>query len=237
MEKAGVYILVGNDPLTNAPRAYIGEAEVVRERIKQHKAKEFWVSAVVFVSKDENLTKAHVRYLENRLLAEAAKVNRFTLEQNQAGGSKLPESDREDMEVFLSRIRQLLPVLGSDILSPIAQSSAAKIQTEGVLFCRNKGAEARGQRTPNGFVIFQGSTAVLNHRPSADTYPWVIAQRKQLSADGTLVQKDGYLVFTKDSEFSSPSAAAAVIHGGSANGLLVWKTKDGTSLKELDEQT
>jgi hypothetical protein len=237
MEKAGVYILVGNDPLTNAPRAYIGEAEVVRERLKQHKAKEFWVSAVVFVSKDENLTKAHVRYLENRLLAEAAKVNRFTLEQNQAGGSKLPESDREDMEVFLSRIRQLLPVLGSDILSPIAESSAAKIQAEGVLFCRNKGTEARGQRTPNGFVIFQGSTAVLNHRPSADTYPWVIAQRKQLMADGTLVQKGGYLFFTKDSEFSSPSAAAAVIHGGSANGLLAWKTKDGTSLKELDEQT
>jgi len=46
------------------------------------------------VSKDENLTKAHVRYLENRLLSEAIQVGRFTLEQNQAGGSKLPESDR-----------------------------------------------------------------------------------------------------------------------------------------------
>ncbi len=237
LEKAGVYILVGNDPLTNAPRAYIGEAEIVRERLKQHKAKEFWVSAIVFVSKDENLTKAHVRYLESRLLAEAAQVNRFTLEQNQAGGSKLPESDREDMEVFLSRIRQLLPVLGSDILSPIARASAAKAQPGGVLFCRNKGAEARGQRTPNGFVVFQGSTAVLNHRPSADAYPYVIAQRKQLIADGTLAPKDGYLAFAKDAEFSSPSAAAAVVHGGSANGLIAWKTNDGRSLKELDEHT
>ena len=121
LDKAGVYILIGSDPLTNAPRAYIGEAEVIRERLKQHRSKEFWVSAIVFVSKDENLTKAHVRYLESRLLAEAAKVNKFTLEQNQSGGSKLPESDREDMEVFLARIRQLLPVLGSDILSPISQ--------------------------------------------------------------------------------------------------------------------
>jgi hypothetical protein len=116
--------LIGSDPLTNAPRAYIGEAEIIRERLKQHKTKEFWVSAIIFVSKDENLTKAHVRYLENRLLAEAAQVNRFTLEQNQAGGSRLPESDREDMEVFLARIRQLLPVLGSDILAPIAQLTA-----------------------------------------------------------------------------------------------------------------
>jgi hypothetical protein len=111
LDRAGVYILIGSDPLTNAPHAYIGEAEIIRDRLRQHKTKEFWVSAIVFVSKDDNLTKAHVRYLEHRLLTEAARVNRFTLEQNKAGGSKLPESDRGDMEGFLARIRQLLPVL------------------------------------------------------------------------------------------------------------------------------
>lgn len=235
LDKAGVYILIGSDPLTNAARAYIGEAEVIRERIKQHKAKEFWVTAIVFVSKDENLTKAHVRFLESRLLAEAAQVGRFTLEQNQAGGSRLPESDREDMEVFLARIRQLLPVLGSDILTPIAQPAATP-QPGGVLFCRIKGAAARGQRTANGFVVFAGSTAVLEERPSAEKYPYVVAQRKQLIADQTLIEKDGFLIFTKDAEFSSPSAAAVVIHGGSANGLTAWVSKDGKSLKQLDEQ-
>ena len=234
LEKAGIYILIGSDPLTNVPHAYIGEAEGIRDRLKQHKTKEFWVSAIVFVSKDENLTKAHVRYLESRLLAEAAQINRFTLEQNQAGGSKLPESDREDMEVFLAQIRQLLPVLGSDILAPIAPL-ATKAQPGGMLFCRIKGAEARGQRTANGFVVFQGSTAVLEERPSVESYPYVVVQRKQLITDGTLTDKDGFLVFTKDAEFSSPSAAAVVIHGGSANGLTAWKTAGGKSLKQLDE--
>ena len=235
LEKAGVYILIGSDPITNAARAYIGEAEVIRERLKQHKTKEFWVSAIVFVSKDENLTKAHVRFLESRLLAEAAQIGRFTLEQNQAGGSRLPESDREDMEVFLARIRQLLPVLGSDILAPIGQPST-KAQPGGVLFCRTKGAEARGQRTANGFVVFHASTAVLGERPSAESYPYVLVQRKKLIADGTLIEKDGFLIFTKNAEFSSPSSAAVVIHGGSANGLTSWKSKDGKSLKQLDEQ-
>lgn len=235
LDKAGVYILTGNDPKTNAPRAYIGEAEVIRERLKQHKAKEFWVSAILFVSKDENLTKAHVRYLEGRLLSEAAEVGRFTFEQNQAGGSRLPESDREDMEVFLERIRQLLPVLGSDILSPIVRS-ALPAQRGGVLYCRIRGAEGRGQRTPNGFVVFSGSTAVLKERPSAENYPYVMVQRRQLVTEGGLHAKDGFLVFTRDTEFTSPSAAAAVIHGGSANGLTAWKTESGTSLKQLDEQ-
>jgi hypothetical protein len=236
LDKAGVYILVGSDPVTNAARAYIGEAEVIRERLKQHKAKEFWVNAIVFTSKDENLTKAHVRYLENRLLAEATVVGRFLLEQNQAGGSRLPESDREDMEVYLARIRQLLPVLGSDILTPIAEP-ATKAQPGGVLFCRMKGAEARGQRSSNGFVVFAGSTAVLEERPSAEKYPYMKVKRKQLIADQTLVEKDGYLTFTRDAEFSSPSAAAVVVHGGAANGLTAWVSEAGMTLKQLDEQT
>jgi len=236
-EKAGVYLLTGSDPTTNVPRAYIGEAEVIRDRLRQHKGKEFWVSSVVFVSKDENLTKAHVRYLESRLLAEATKIGRFALEQNQAGGAKLPESDREDMEVFLDRIRQLLPVLGSDLLVSIA-TPLPKASPGGPLICRIKGAEARGQRTPDGFVVLSGATAVLKERPSAQQrHPLVVELRKRLVAEGVLVEEGGFLVFKKDREFSSPSAAAAVIHGGGANGLTEWKTKDGTTLKELDERS
>ncbi|HCC58776.1 MAG TPA: DUF4357 domain-containing protein, partial [Solibacterales bacterium] len=135
----------------------------------------------------------------------------------------------------LARIRQLLPVLGSDILAPIAPKTE-KGQPGGVLVCRIKGAEAYGQRNANGFIVFKSSTAVLEQRKSAENYPSAVAERKKLIVDGTLSQKGQFFVFTKDTEFSSPSAAATVIHGGSANGLLAWKTKDGKSLKQLDEE-
>lgn len=233
LEKTGVYILTGTDPATNMPRAYIGEAEVIRDRIRQHKTKEFWVSAIVFVSKDENLTKAHVRYLESQLIKEAARINRVTLEQNESGGSRLPESDREDMEVFMARIRQVLPVLGSDLLTPKV-GAAESVQAEGMLYCRIKDAEAKGQRTPNGFVVFSGSTAVRKERGSSEAYPYVLNRRRELLGEGLLVEKNGFLTFTKDTEFSSPSAAAAVVHGGSANGLTAWKNRAGRSLKELE---
>jgi len=139
------------------------------------------------------------------------------------------------MEVFLSRIRQLLPVLGSDLLVPVAQPSAQP-QPGGILFCRIKQAEARGQRTAEGFVVFKGSSAVLDERPGIERYPYVMARRRELIQDGTLVQKGDVFVFMKDAEFSSPSGAAAVIHGGSANGLTAWVTADGRQLKYLDEQ-
>lgn len=232
LARAGVYILLGTDPETNGPQAYIGEAEIIGDRLRQHKARE-WTSAIVFTSKDENLTKAHVRYLESRLLSEATEVRRFSLAQNQAGGSKLPESDREDMEVFLARIRQLLPVLGSDILTPIATVSAGSASIQ--LFCRIKGLEARGQRTATGFVVLKASSAVLEERPSVTQSPFISAQRKQLLEVGTLVAKSDRLVFAKDTEFSSPSTAAAIVRGGSANGLIEWKSADGKTLKQLDE--
>ena len=137
--------------------------------------------------------------------------------------------------MFLARIRQLLPVLGSDILAPIAEPSATA-QRGGMLHTKVKGAEGQGQRTANGFVVLRNSTAVLQERPSAENYPYVMAQRRQLISKGVLVEKDGFFVFARDAEFTSPSAAAAVIHGGSANGITAWKTDDGKSLKQLDEQ-
>lgn len=234
LDKPGVYLLLGSDPDMNAPRAYVGEAEVLRDRFKQHKSKEFWVTAIAFTSKDETLTKAHIRYLESRILSEATKVGRFILEQNQAGGSKLPESDREDMEVFLSRIRQLLPVLGSDILAPVVQTRSS-LQPDNILYCRIKGALARGQRSSNGFVVLKGSTAVAKTRPSARD--WVTTIRQQLKEEGALAVKDALFFFTKDIEFSSPSAAAAAIRGGNTNGLTAWRTKEGVTLKQLDERT
>ena len=104
LESSGVYFLLGVNAETGASLAYIGEAEVIRDRLKQHKPKDFWNSVVVFVSKDENLTKAHIRYLENRLLQEAKTTGRYALENTNSSNPKLPESDREDMEVARARL-------------------------------------------------------------------------------------------------------------------------------------
>jgi hypothetical protein len=103
------------------------------------------------------------------------------------------------------------------------------------LLCKNKGAIARGRRTEGGFVVFKGSTAVVTERSSAETqHPYVVALRKKLLQDGTLVENEGLLVFTKNTEFDSPSAAAAVIHGGGANGLTAWKNESGKTLKDIE---
>lgn len=231
--QSGVYILTGTDAETGESAAYVGEAEVLRDRLKIHKNLDFWVRAVVFVSKDENLTKSHIRYLEGRLISDAHQALRVKLANSQGSGSKLPESDREDMEVFLSKVHQLLPVLGSDILTPVVTPKSPE-DTTPLLYCDIKGLRAKGERTPNGFVVFQGSQAVLETRPSAAQYPYTVKLREQLIQEEVLQRDTLAYVFTKDIEFSSPSAAAAVIHGGSANGMVVWRTGNGITLKQIE---
>ncbi len=232
-QNSGVYFLTGTDPETGKNAIYIGEAESIRDRVKGHLEKDFWNHIVFFTSKDENLTKAHIRYLEGRLIDQAKQVGRAELKNSQSSGSKLPESDREDMEIFLEKIRQLLPVLGIEVLVPTTVSAKGTNKIE-LLTCEIKGIKATGHLTPNGIVVLAESQAVLKEQPSYQKYPWAFNMRQKLKEEGVLAIKTDYLLFTKDVEFSSPSAAAAVIHGGHANGLPSWKSKDGKTLKELE---
>ena len=230
---SGVYLLTGNDPESGRPAVYVGEAENIKDRVKAHLEKDFWNQIVYFISKDENLTKAHIRYLEGKLIEQAHQAGRALVLNSQSSGAKLPESDREDMEVFLQKINQLLPVLGVELLVPVAGKAKTDTEKE-MLYCEIKGLSARGHLTPNGFLVLKGSQAVLRERASSKKYPWALNMRQKLRDDGVLCLETDHLRFTRDEEFSSPSAAAAVIHGGHANGLIAWKNKSGKTLKEIE---
>ncbi len=228
----GVYFLTGIDPDTNKSAIYIGEAESIGDRIKSHLSKDFWNNVAFFISKDENLTKAHIRYIEGRLIEIAKSADRSVVMNSQGSGAKLPESDREDMEVFLEKMQQVLPVLGIEAFVQAASKVESEAEKE-MLTCRIKNVVASGYLTPNGIVVLARSEAVLEERGSAKKWPSVLAQRNKLFEEGGLVKEGDKYVFVKDTEFSSPSSAAAVIHGGSAYGLIAWVNANGKSLKDL----
>ena len=232
-EGSGIYFLSGSDPDSGRPAIYIGEAECIRDRLKAHLQKDFWNQVAFFVSKDENLTKSHIRYLEGKLIDQARDAGRAHLVNNQSSGARLPESDRADLETYLEKVNQLLPVLGIELLVPTAVKPGAGREVE-TLACEIKGVRATGHLTPNGFIVLAGSQAVLAERPSAQKYPWALNMRQKLKEEGSLVVEPEFLRFDRDVEFSSPSAAAAVIHGGHANGLTAWKDSKGQTLKQLE---
>ena len=226
--RPGVYFLIGNDIETGEPSAYVGEAEEVAKRLKQHITKEFWNQVVAFTSKDENLTKAHIKYLEGKLIEIGIRAAQGVIQNNQASGARLPESDQAEMDIFLDRILKLLPVMGTTLFSV---SKVSKQAVDDRLICKIKGLVAYGNRTDSGFIVYKNSEAVLEHRNSAVRSR---VRREQLIEKGVLVQQGKRLVFSRDYEFTSPSLAAAAIRGGTSNGLTSWKTKQGKQLKEIE---
>ena len=224
----GVYFLTGIDPDTGERAIYIGEAEKVSSRLKNHVSKEFWTSVAVIVSKDDNLTKAHIRFLEGALIGIASGSNAALVKNTVSSGASLPESDEAEMATFLNHALQLLSVLGIKEFDKTLESPTAK---KDILTFKTKGIVATGKRTSNGFMIFKGSQAVLESRPSAQ---WSRQKRDELQEKGILEINGDHMVFTIDSEFGSPSTAGCMVAGGSTNGLTAWKNARGQTLKKIE---
>lgn len=82
LQKPAFYVLIGEDAATK-PETYIGETEHFKERVKDHdNKKSFWQKALVFVSKDADMTNADVQYLEYKAIAVANESNTFILSDN-----------------------------------------------------------------------------------------------------------------------------------------------------------
>jgi hypothetical protein len=243
-DRTGIYLLLGEDPESvGGLTAYLGEGDNVSKRLYQHQrpedqgGKDFWDRAIVITSKDTNLTKAHARYLESRFiqLGEQAKRARF-INSTAPQPIALPEADQSDMEYFIDQARIVLPVLGVNVfrapISPAPQRSVLLDITPLAspifeLSHKKDGVVATAQEIDGEFTVLADSIARLKWT-GAEGHNYR-THREKLESDGTLVTSpDGKTVyFTHNQVFRSPSAAAAVVLGRSANGPNEWVTAEG----------
>jgi len=233
--RTGIYFLVGPDPDNTArPLVYIGESDDVAKRLKQHNqpeekgGKDFWERVCLITSKDQNLTKAHVKYLESQLIALATASGRCGLKNGTAHEYiNLPEADQADMAFFIEQIRTILPVLGFDFLreaaakpDPTETTSTTPPSPTFELTLPRHNINAQAQEVGSDFIVLAGSQARTEWVGTDGGYKGLY---DQLITDGVLVEGEGkFCTFTKDHAFSSPSAAAAVVSGRSTNGRISW---------------
>lgn len=243
-ERPGVYLLFGDDPEGHRQRVYVGEAENVSDRLKRHaNNKDFWTHVIFFTSKDENLTKSHVKYLESRIVELATKAGRVILENgNVPAAPALPRGERDSMEEFLGPVALLLTALGSPILQPVPSRSTPAPAVDGsssvadiplVFKVGKTGVDARGFATDEGFVVQAGSVGSTTGDSLRSGWS---SLRDELVAQGDITVHGDNLRFEKDVLFSSPSAAAAILAGTQRNGRRDWRTEDGRSLHVLEQE-
>lgn len=239
------------DDETGKYKVYIGEAENVWDRLKNHAVnKDFWSEVIIFTSKDDNITKSHIKYLESRLIDIAKQTERYVLENsNTPSLSSLPLPDRDAMEEFIINIKLLNGVLGHKFLEnqinykSVGEKQLTNIETleqreiaipedELELKLNVKNIFAKAIQTNEGIVVLAGSRVSENQ---SKNYGYKTL-REELIQDGTIQKNQtGELIFIKKHLFQSPSSAAAVIVGYSINGRRTWKDKNGRTLSEIEK--
>ncbi len=233
----GVYILLGNKD--GEPFAYVGEGEDISERIRNHdKDKEWWEKAILVTSSANNLNKAHIKYLEARLISEARAAKKIKLENGTTPEPRgLTEAARTNMEVFLDYALMVLPALNVDYFANSVRSAAGRdtLQSDVPLFelqSKKHNIRAKARLANNEFIVEKGSHARCKWEGSLD---WDVGYQKLHGAliENKILESEGIgagerRIFDVDYAFSSPSAAAAVVLGRPA-GSREWKVR-GTNV-------
>ena len=231
MSSPGVYVLLGDDSNEAFEgAAYVGEAEDVGKRLASHQkddAKEFWTDTVVFTSKDTALNKAHIRYLESRMIALAHHARRVRLVNGtQPAPPPMSPADLAEAEGFLAEMLAIFPVLGVVAFDKPVAHEPGRVR----YLLSGPDAAGQGEDRSDGFLVCAGATLRIDE--TASLKPGFSKLRSQLVASGMLVEQAGSYKLTEDYLFNSPSTAASVLLATSANGRTAWKDELGVSLKD-----
>jgi hypothetical protein len=240
-KRPGVYFLFEGSSNDAENRVYIGESENVIKRLSDHdRLKDFWNELVIFTSKDENLTKSHIKYLESRLVSIASNAARYHIENgNTPPESSLPRADKDAMEEFIQNLRIVLGTLGHKLLEPIKSALTLESKKEAnsltsiPLFFTLKNLKAQGQVTDDGFLLLAGSD--ISGSPTSSLSPGWRAIRDKWIEDGILKQIGNNYRLEKDALLTSSSCAAALVAGTTRSGPQSWQDSAGRNLKAIEE--
>lgn len=229
-DKTGVYVLVGTSDDSILPTIYVGEGDPVKNRLNQHYGKkDFWDWAVFFVAKDDSLNKAHVQHLEAELLRLAREAKQCKLDNSQSAiAPTLSEAELALADSFLQDILSIFPLLGLGVFEKTVTTTK---KPGDLLTIDSKGIKASGYEDAKGFVVVKGSQLVKTETNTIHQYMSTL--RKDLLTQGVIVDQGEHYAFAQDQVFTSPSTAAGVILGRTANGRIEWKNSEGKTLKQL----
>ncbi|SFI51475.1 GIY-YIG nuclease family protein [Jannaschia pohangensis] len=227
----GAYLLLGEQD--GRPRAYVGEAESVVARIRSHDAqKDWWSEALILTTSADNLHKAHVRYIEARLVQLARAAGNADLDNgNDPLPASLTEAQRANMEEFLDMLRMVLPALGVTLLDSARRPAQDVAPTDPapmfVLQSARIGVDCRARLDGARLTVLEGSVARRDWVGLGEHDYGYKALRARLIDEGVLRTGESHAMFTQDYAFNSPSAAAAVVTGRAANGRVEWRAEPG----------
>lgn len=240
-DRSGIYILHGSDqPDDPRQRVYVGEAEIVRDRIRDHvrrKKKEYFTHAIYIVSNNnlKPISMGTRKALERIMIERLRGVSRAVIEvdnDNKPKEHDMHQADEHEVYRMMKHIESLLPALGFEFLKPIDGSTEISEEMHGSImwtFTRQDDFAARMKVVNGEYLLLKDSSIrpidVKGEEEKRDKS--FIRDRLHNLETGRVISDSGRYIVTQNIPFRSPSGAACFVSGSSENGWEVWRNSKG----------
>jgi len=253
LSETGIYFLLNNNEDSGLTEIYIGETDSASQRLNQHTNKDWWDTFVVFISRDLTKAHVRYLESKLYDLAKISVSSLKVMNDGVPSGSKLPEPDECAMEEFASNMIFTLETLGLGLFQSETKAfelAENPIQLEKNQFRNTNAKNYEAAQGMNFYITLPKDLSPNNEYTKAfmsvDNGSFILKAGSPIRKDVAGDSFEGHSYYelwkqiinsnavdptpnpkilktTRDLEFKSPSAAAAIVRARATNGRTEWK--------------
>ncbi len=226
INRPGIYYLISENDDNKIAQIYIGQTRNGVVRLDDHnRSKDFWNKAIMFLADSKTFSLDMISGLEAYAIGKAHDSKRYKVENSVNPKYEIDEYDLPLIEEVYEEIQFIMATQGYKM-----DNSKVTLNEANTLHTTRNGITAFGVYDGEHFEVLEGSEIDMNRKCHSATME---KQRQTALANGNIVSVDGKYKLTVSVSFTSPSSAGQFVLGGSINGWVEWKDKDGKTLDEL----
>ena len=226
INRPGIYYLINEDDGNKIVQLYIGQTRNGITRLDDHnRSKDFWNKAIMFLAESKTFTLDMISGLEKFAIIKAQESKRYKVENNIVPKYEIDEYDLAAVEEIYDEIQFIMATQGYKM-----NDAKTTLNEADILHTTQNGITAFGVYNGEKFEVLDGSQINMDKPAHLQRYN---RQREELISQQSIVNVDGKYILKVTVEFDTPSGASNFVLGGSTNGWVEWKNKDGKTLDEL----
>lgn len=224
--RPGIYYLINENDENKIAQIYIGQTRNGVTRLDDHnRSKDFWNKAIMFLADNKTFSLDMISGLEEYAIVKAHAAKRYKVENSVKPKYEIDEYDLPSIEEVYDEIQFVMATLGYKV------NDAKQTRNEAEIFHTTRnGITAYGIYSGDKFQVLEDSE--VNFAKSVGL-PKYNRLRDELLQKGDISASDGKYILNIILEFKTPSGASDFVLGGSTNGWVEWKNKDGKTLDEM----
>ncbi|MDO5399503.1 MAG: GIY-YIG nuclease family protein [Eubacteriales bacterium] len=224
--RPGIYYLISENDDNKIAQIYVGQTRNGVNRLDDHnRSKDFWNKAIMFLADSKTFSLDMISGLEAYAINKANESKRHKVENTVNPKYEIDEYDLLLIEEVYEEIKFIMATQGYKM-----DNSKATLNEANTLHTTRNSIQAFGVYDGEKFEVLEGSEVDMSRKCHSDN---IEKQRQTAIQNGDIVCISGKHKLTVSVSFTSPSSAAMFVLGGSTNGWVEWKNKDGKTLDEL----